>query len=195
MPKRSTEFQELVEMIKTVASDDAQVTASKMLVDNVTGDSREVDVVVERGLDGDTTTWSIECTEKSRRQPISWIEEMRAKHEWMPTDVLTLVSKNGFTKTALAKAAKYNIRALTPTEVTAEFVGTIVGRLDKLNMSRLDYKDIKRMEVWTVDDGQTEPGPPLLVPEDMAICTADGEQLFTTREFADALKARISPTR
>jgi hypothetical protein len=105
VPKRTNERQQIIELLKTMLAGAAcTVTASKMLLDVITGAEREVDVVAEYDVDGDTFTQSFEVTSKSRRADLTWVEQLLKKHENLPTDHLYLVSWSGFTSTALKLA-------------------------------------------------------------------------------------------
>ena len=105
MPKRTNERQQIIELLKTMlAGPTCTVTASKLLRDLITGAEREVDVVAEYDVDGDTFTQSFEVTSKSRRADLIWVEQLLKKHENLPTDHLYLVSWSGFTSTALKLA-------------------------------------------------------------------------------------------
>jgi hypothetical protein len=110
VPKRTNERQQIIEMLKTMlAAPSCTVTASKFLRDVVTGADREVDVVAEYHLDGDTFVQSFEVTSKSRPADLIWVEQLLRKHENLPTDHLYLVSWSGFTATA-RKLAESNPR-------------------------------------------------------------------------------------
>src|SRR5687768_1077461 len=106
MPKRSTEFQRLVFLLKKQLGPEITVTESKMLTDLVTGTEREVDICLEATVAGHNVAIGIECNEKGRRAGPGWVQEMRGKHERLPT-ALVLVSKSGFTKEAERVAASY----------------------------------------------------------------------------------------
>ncbi|MFJ7213736.1 hypothetical protein [Amycolatopsis sp. NPDC098790] len=57
MPKRPTPFQAIVHLARQqLAAQGATVTESQLLVDNVLGIEREVDVVIEGELDGDPSS-------------------------------------------------------------------------------------------------------------------------------------------
>lgn len=117
MPKRSNEFQHLVALIeKAMRPHGAKVAESRELIDHVTNEKREVDVVIEL-VDGiHTMMIGVECKgggEKPRRATVEWVEQMWGKHLTLPTDTLILVSKAGFSSSAKKKAAFWNIRTLS----------------------------------------------------------------------------------
>jgi hypothetical protein len=109
MPKRTTEFQKLVFLVKKHSAAGSTVTESKFLRDSK-GRLREVDICIESNIDGIPVTIGIECNEKKRRATVKWVEEMKGMHDDLPTDVLILYSRSGFTKGAKEKAQTYRKR-------------------------------------------------------------------------------------
>jgi hypothetical protein len=106
MPQRSTEFQKLVYLVKKHSADGSTVTESKFLVDS-RGKEREVDICIERIVSGYPVTISIECVECKDPATVEWVEQMMGKHDDLPTNVLVLFSRFGFTKGAKEKAETY----------------------------------------------------------------------------------------
>lgn len=132
MPKRSNEFQKLVFLLKKQLAGDATVTESKMLKDLVTGGDREVDVCVETVLTSHPVMVSIECIDRNRPADVTWVEEMKAKHQRLPTNLLVLISRKGFSSQAIKVAKTSNIQTLTFDETTEDDIDRIFGSLDSL---------------------------------------------------------------
>lgn len=113
MPQRTNTFQRLVTLLTATLAGHARVTESAMLQDRVTGEQREVDVLVV----GTTATYNInlgiEVIAWGRRADTPWVEKMRAKHDNLPIDKLILVSESGFSGPAKLKAQFYGIETLT----------------------------------------------------------------------------------
>src|ERR1700722_19138631 len=112
MPKRSNDFQKLVTLVKKHSSNGSTVTESKFLLDR-NGKDHEVDIVIEGQVDGISFIVGIECTEQSRPADDGWVNEMKGKHDRLPTDILILASKNGFTGGARDAAKEFNKRLVT----------------------------------------------------------------------------------
>jgi hypothetical protein len=129
MPKRSNEFQQLSAMLTQLLGDGAVVEESKMLTDRISGEAREVDVVGEGTVAGHKMVVSIEVREHRRPQGLEWIEQVHNKHSRLPTNLLILVSKSGFTQSALDKAASYGIKAITPSQVNTDLAGEAAASL------------------------------------------------------------------
>jgi hypothetical protein len=113
MPPRSNAFQRLVTLLHAALADDAKVTESAMLIDKVTGETREVDILISASTASYKVDIGIEVISWRRVADTPWIEKMIAKHADLPTDKLVLVSESGFSKPAKIKAAHNGIETLT----------------------------------------------------------------------------------
>jgi hypothetical protein len=132
MPKRSNEFQNLVYLLKKQLAEDASVSESKMLKDLRTGAEREIDICVETEVAANPVVVSIECTDRSRPADVKWVDEMKGKHERLPTNALVLISRNGFTPEAVRVAQACNIHTLQFDETTEDDIDRIFGNLESL---------------------------------------------------------------
>ena len=113
MPKRSNQFQRLVLLINRCLAGNAQVIESAMLKDKITGESREVDVLISTDLSVYKVDIAVEVVARARKADATWVESMYAKHSDLPTDKLILVSEKGFYIPALEKAKFYGIETVT----------------------------------------------------------------------------------
>jgi len=127
MPKRTNVFQKLVFLVKKHVAIGATVTESKLLRDNITGTEREVDVCIESVVAGHQVRVSIECRDRGRSANVQWVEEMKAKHERLPTNLLVLVSRSGFTKEATRVARSYGIEVISWDAIDANAVERLFG--------------------------------------------------------------------
>lgn len=119
MPKRTNDFQQLIFVIENkLAGSDATVTESAERIDIVTGQKREIDILIETKISEIPIAIAIECRDhKNRKQTVTWIEELNGKYKDIPAiNKVIAVSKSGFAQTALAKAKQYGLEALTLTE-------------------------------------------------------------------------------
>jgi hypothetical protein len=113
MPQRTNAFQRLVTLLTATLSGQATVVESAMLPDRITGELREVDVLVTTTTASFPISLGIEVVAWGRRADTPWVEKMRAKHENLSTDKLILVSENGFSEPARRKAEFYGIEAIS----------------------------------------------------------------------------------
>ena len=119
MPERTTPKQRMIALVREhLAQPGVTVTESKKLFDPAAGKMREVDVVAEGDLDGDSLVVSVEVIDRGHPATLTWVEEMLGKHMTMPTNKLVLVSWSGFSRGALAKINFLpRVEAVTPTQV------------------------------------------------------------------------------
>jgi len=123
MPARTTEFQTIVHFVRKHTADaGVTVTESKMLHDRHLDVDREVDIVIEGIFDGEPSVTSIEVIEHGRPAAVTWVEQQIAKHRYLPTNRLVLVSRSGYSKTALRAVAAEGgwVDALHPEIVTKD---------------------------------------------------------------------------
>lgn len=110
MPKRTNDFQNLIAHIyEQLRPTDAQVTESAMVRDQDTGELREVDILIEHMVAGHSMKIGIECRDRSRKESVSWIEELIGKKNALHLNKAIAVSSKGFTNAAERKAKRNGI--------------------------------------------------------------------------------------
>jgi len=113
MPKRTNIFQRLVKLLHDRLDANWVVNESEMLIHRLTGEEREVDIVLKYKLGTYDVIVSIECTDNKRPASSTWVESMAKKHEFLPTSKLILWSASGFYKPAIATAEKFGIETVS----------------------------------------------------------------------------------
>jgi hypothetical protein len=185
MPRRSNVFQKIVFLIKKHVAAGATVTESKFLQDRITGARREVDICVESKIADHDVVVSIECVDRKRRANVKWVEEMKAKHERLPTNALVLISRSGFTKEAFEVARTYGIETLTFGMMNEGSASRFFRNIDSLLTKTYTLTTTK------VVIGVTRTGD--LAEETVAvflnnvIYTAEGEEIGFAREIVEIL--------
>jgi hypothetical protein len=172
MPKRSNEFQRLVAMLTMLTSEGSTVYESVEVMEIASQKPREVDVVAVGKVAGHHSIVCIECRDQKRPQDVQWVEQAHTKFEDLGANVRVLVSSSGFTELALEKAARRNIKTITPGEVTPEFVGKIVnsaGRAEYWHWVTL----VQKADVIITRDGVTQQQE---LPGNVPIYCADGSE-------------------
>jgi hypothetical protein len=164
MPKRTNPFQQLVHLIEhQLAAHEATVTESKEFTDQVTGEQREVDIVVERKVGAHSIAIGIECVDHSRPMDAPWIEKIYGKHRDLGGIHKTIVvSKSGFYKPALKKAKQRKIEAITLSEAKATDWVTHTRRLTKLKSLEVVSHGVRA--VGDIRILVKPPGPPPYPP-------------------------------
>jgi len=161
MPPRTNAFQRLVTLLTASLAGHAKVTESAMLTDRVTGESREVDVLVSAPTATYTVNLGIEVIAWARPADTPWIEKMRAKHENLPTDKLILVSERGFSAPAKKKADFYRIETLT-VEEACEADWPLIAALEGSGVFEVTTLNFDIAAICQLADGAIEqlPIPP-----------------------------------
>jgi hypothetical protein len=164
MPKRTNRFQQLVHLIEhQLAAHEATVTESKEFTDQVTGQQREVDIVIERKVGAHPIVIGIECVDHNRPMDAPWIEKIYGKHRDLGGIHKTIVvSKSGFYKPALKKAKQRKIEAITLSEANESDWVTYTRRLTKLESLNLVSHDVR--PVGDIRILVKPPGPPPYPP-------------------------------
>jgi len=115
MPKRTNAFQRLVALIEAQLQPlGVEVTESKEFRDSITGKVREVDIAIETKVGVHPVAIGIECIDRKRPAPVTWIEQIHDRSQTLEGLHKTVaVSRSGFTGPALVKAERYNIVTIT----------------------------------------------------------------------------------
>ncbi|GAA4522552.1 hypothetical protein GCM10023191_101950 [Actinoallomurus oryzae] len=174
MPARSNDFQAVVYFVERHLAAEATVSESASLTDRVTGQSREVDVLISTKVADHPVLIGVECRDRARRDDVGWVEAMRAKHDDLPTDRLVLVSASGFTAAAAAKARHYNIEAVTPGQPIPEDGPLAQLRAHRAEFRDMTYKDLTSLRGVTEVEGQTHA---VDLTADHVVFDAEGRQL------------------
>jgi hypothetical protein len=170
MPKRSNPFQNLFHLIYRQMGGTATVTESKMLRDKETGAEREVDIVIESDIVGERITIGVECNAEARPASVEWVEQMRGKHQALPTDKVILVSRSGFYKNAIKKAELYGYSTISLGEAIAADWTRIVGKKPAMYFESFDNNARYRL-LLKAGDGSLENWAP---PNEKTIRMRDG---------------------
>jgi hypothetical protein len=128
MTKRSTLLQRVVFQVERHLARGATVEESVQLLELVSKDPREVDVVIRANIGGHNVVVCIECQDRSRKATIEWVEQMERKHRSLPTSKLILVAVQGFTKKAIAKATEFGIDTYSFDEALAADWNELLGK-------------------------------------------------------------------
>ena len=127
MPARTNHFQKLVfEIERQLALLGAVVKESAMLPERLTGELREVDILVSIDEGQHRVQIGIECQDRSRPATKQWVEAIAKKHEDLGINKTVLISSSGFYSAARRRAESLfigilDIKGITkadwPTEV------------------------------------------------------------------------------
>jgi hypothetical protein len=181
MPKRTNAFQTVIFLLQSHLAGETTVTHSEELTDLVTGDRREVDVCIRATVAGYEILIGVECRDHARMQTVEWVEQMRSKHENLPTDHLVLVSSSGFRPAAIRKATQWKIETIATAEFTEERAAEIGLRVSTVRLGTLRIEAVTKVLV-TID----AVNEPITVPPDMGaipVFNEAGEPLATINDL------------
>jgi len=176
MPKRTTEFQKLVYLVKKHSAAGSTVTESKFLTDSK-GRKREVDVCIESIVDGIPVTISIECTEGKAKATVEWVERMKGKHDDLPTNLLILYSHSGFTKWAKEKAETFRKRIVTPETLDTDSAERLFNGANLLSFKTSSQK-VTKVTIGVAASGDL-PAQQVSVFTDTFIFNQSGQAIST----------------
>lgn len=105
MPARTNQFQNLIyEVERQLAPLGAVVEESAMLPERVSGELREVDILISLDEGHHRVRIGIECQDRSRPATKQWVESIAKKHEELGINKTVLVSSAGFHASARRRA-------------------------------------------------------------------------------------------
>lgn len=109
-------FQDLVARIEKIAADcGATIRSPDRLVDMATGGDREVDASIRQRIGLSNVLITVECRRRADAEDVTWIEQLATKRESIGAVLTIAVSAVGFSRSAIALAARKSIvlRCLT----------------------------------------------------------------------------------
>ena len=166
-------------------ADAATVSESKFLVDKRTGEAHEVDIVIDTTVASYSIAICVECVDRTRKANVEWVDQMRGKHEDLPSDRLILVSSSGFTPRALAKADALGFVALSLEEAKAGDWTLIVGKLATV------YVDVveSQLQVSVVTRGDDGSEQLVSVDRDLKLRGVSGGESASVGAVVDTIVA------
>lgn len=110
MPRKGRKFELDYKWLYNSNNRKYKVTSPAMLYDKVTGEKREVDILVEY-LDGSglNRKIGIECRDRKEVENSMWIEQLTIKKEDLELDSIIATTTRTFTKNAIKKAEAHGV--------------------------------------------------------------------------------------
>lgn len=126
MARQGKDFELLIEKIEKAALETGAVIHSPgYLEDRITGEKREVDILIEHSIGTSIIKIVIECRDRLAVQDSTWIEQVHTKLCDVLVNKAIVVSSSPFTAPALEKASFYNIEARTYEQVDTLFIKSL----------------------------------------------------------------------
>jgi hypothetical protein len=185
VPKRTNLFQEVVAVIYEHLAGDAVKEESAYLINRLTGNEREVDVVLRYATAGTENVIAIEAASRSRRAAVDWVEQMIGKHKNLPTTKVVLVSEAGFTQQARKLAEAEYMDALTPEDAAGDDPAAGVINAIRSLWPKTVSLTPESARVWVERPGEGVKW--FKAPADLDIFRGDGESVGTLVPIFHAL--------
>lgn len=161
MPSRSTLLQRVVFHIERQLAAGATVGESVLLPERSSKYQREVDVVIRAKIGEHNVVVCVECQDRNRKATVEWVEQMAMKHSPLPTSKLILVAVQGFTRTAIAKAASFGIDTYSFDQALAADWTELLGTTMSLDMYAVRILNcclvLARTEATAISEGRQFP--------------------------------------
>lgn len=133
MPKRTNEFQQLVALVeRALAPRGARVTESAELSAENEAATREIDVLIEDSMGPYALKIAVEAKDEQRKMDLTKFESLIGKYSsrsGVHVNQVVVISRNGFAKRVLERAAQENILLLTLKEAMVAPWATIPQRM------------------------------------------------------------------
>ena len=145
MSRKGREFELLIEKLeKIVLPAGAKIFSPGYLKDRITGEQREVDILIEHKVGTSNIKIAIECRDRISNQDTTWIEQIHTKLNDINIDKAIVVSSSQFTQPAIEKAKFYNIETRTYEEINAKLIESW-WHVEHINMITKHFKIVLAM--------------------------------------------------
>ncbi len=139
MARQGRELELIIEKIESSSlPEGALIKSPGFIEDKITGQQREVDVLVEYELGTVQIMVIIECRDRKSSQDTQWIEQIATKVNDLNANKVIAVSSSKFTGPALKKAIHYGIETRLLEEVNANVIGDW-WKVEHLQVARTSY--------------------------------------------------------
>jgi RecG-like helicase len=101
---------------------EVNIKSPDYIEDKVTGEKREVDISIRGNVGSHQILIIIEVRDRSKRQDVTWIEQLATKRDDVGANKAIAVSTYGFSKGAERKAELKNIELRTIEQITKESI-------------------------------------------------------------------------
>jgi hypothetical protein len=181
MPRRGRTFEELTALLEQAlrTHPDVRVESPARVTDMVTGQSREIDVLLTIPLAHHTIRIALECRERSRPVGVPEVEAFLSKIQDTGINQGVIVSATGFASTARTKAEKHHIRCLSLNQVSS---------LEWLNT---DHVAVLQRYVHNNDWSIGVAGEPPSLPEAQLMIRFRGTELTPEARLSSALRVLL----
>jgi len=125
MARKGRSFELIISTLeKAVLPEGAKLLSPGFVTDTITGQPREVDILIEHKVGTFNVSVVIECRDRTPSQDVTWIEQIHTKTAHILANKVIVVSANGFTEPAIKKAKHFGIEARSCNEVSVDVISS-----------------------------------------------------------------------
>lgn len=117
-------FELLVSRLIATKNPDVIIKSPDLIQSTITGDYREVDASI-RSIDGEYLT-TLECRKRSKKEDVTWIEQLATKKNAIGANHTIAVSSSGFSKQAEVAAKAYGIETAIASRMTIREIEKLI---------------------------------------------------------------------
>lgn len=180
MPQRTNDFQRMMTNVyRQWASAGFTVRESVMLKEGHADSNREIDILIEKQECGMALRIAVECRGRSRKDSVTWIDELIGKYIDLEVSEVIAVSASGCSRALWQKASAHRIKVVTPQKLTT------------IDLNH-EFKclGIRLLRPECAIDGltiKTEPKCSLTFSFDEIVFARDGTVVGTMQEYCQAI--------
>lgn len=176
MSKQTNAFQKLIHHIHSKKEDlAAKVTESASLIETNIAEpiAREIDVLIEKEVNGKIAKLAIECRDRSNKDDIEWVDSLVGKYKNLDVHKVIAVSNSGFSRAARLKAKANGLDLKTIDEASKIDFGE---EFVKLGMTFISHNfELKASTISFTPPPKIKPTPETVVYHDGSAVGTLGE--------------------
>ena len=176
MGKQTNAFQRLCAYLQEQFYPTGTVQESAFVPDKLTGENREIDVLVTVPVDGHEITIGFECRDRKAVDDVTFIELTYAKHSATGINLSVLYSSSGFTEPAQTKAQIFGMRLVKAEEGVAEDWPKWVRDLSTAYLGTISLSP-SNVTIQTTDGNAGTPPPETLLLDEAGNPLGEGVDL------------------
>jgi len=192
MSKQTNAFQKLIHHIHSkIENTDAKVTESASLIEKNIAEpiAREIDVLIEKEVNGKIAKIAIECRDRSDKDDITWVDSLVGKYKNLDAHKVIAVSNSGFSRAAILKAKANGIELKTIDETLQINFGEEFHKLGLMFISHIF--ELKTVMFSFKPPAKKKPTPTSLVYNNG--CTVGNIEELTNFCYEEGTKKKLIP--
>lgn len=192
MSKQTNAFQKLIHHLHSkIENMDAKVTESASLIEKNIAEpiAREIDVLIEKEVNGKIAKIAIECRDSSDKDDIKWVDCLIGKYKNLDAHKVIAVSNSGFSRAAILKAKANEIELRTIDETLQINFGEEFHKLGLIFISHIF--ELKTATISFNPPSRKKPTPKTFVYNDG--CAVGNLEELTTLCYEEGIKKKLIP--